>query len=105
MQRAIAPDEIDVGIRLRIDGSRGDVLVPPVARRKQRTSSEIISELDRAHAAGGVGGGGVVVVAASAVGAAVTVAPGPSLVPVTVAQVAAEQACRRSSPEQMGRSA
>ena len=48
MQPAIASDEVDEGGRLRIDRRPRDVLIPPIARWKERPPTEIIRQLHRA---------------------------------------------------------
>ena len=48
MQPAIASDEIDEGGRLRIDRRARDVLIPPVARWKERSPTKVIRQLHRA---------------------------------------------------------
>src|SRR4029077_4245778 len=46
MRAARAPDEVDVGVRLRIDRRRRNVLVPPVVRWKKLAAAEVVGELD-----------------------------------------------------------
>ena len=65
MQRPRAADEVDEGVRLRIERRATDVLVPPVVRRKQASAAKIVIQLDGAASAPATGGAGVAPAAAS----------------------------------------
>ena len=53
-----AADEVDERIRLRIERRAGDLLVPPVVRRKQAPAGKIVIELDERRSGNGGRGRG-----------------------------------------------